>query len=63
LPSKVVWRKEKVGFATPQNRLLKSNFFSDKKSKAIDKLKSEGIINKVNPDLDWQYIMLSEYTA
>jgi len=63
LPSEVVWRKEKVGFATPQNRLLKSNFFSDKKSKAIDKLKSEGIINKVNPDLDWQYIMLSEYTA
>mgnify|MGYP001227531103 CR=1 FL=1 len=61
LPQEIVWRKEKVGFATPQDKILNEGEFLNMRNSAVNELKKLGIITKEEKRLSWNYIMLKQY--
>jgi asparagine synthase (glutamine-hydrolysing) len=61
LPKEIVWRKNKVGFATPQDSFMKSTFFTNKVHQAKNELKRKGLIHDSFDKMNWSYVMLNEY--
>ena len=58
LPPEIAWRKDKIGYATPQKEWESSPAFKTIILDAIDTLKKEKIITIENDKLNWQYLML-----
>ncbi len=59
LPDKITWRKDKIGYAIPQDDWQANSFFEKKITCAVTKLKDHKIITHKNEQLNWQYLMLA----
>ncbi|MEO5902793.1 MAG: asparagine synthase-related protein, partial [Gemmatimonadaceae bacterium] len=60
VPEKILWRKEKVGFATPEARWMHSEAMKPLVTEAREYLTREGILNrrwKDTGDRNWQMVM------
>lgn len=58
LPPEIAWRKDKIGYATPQQEWESDPAFKAIISQSIETLKKEKIIITENSKLNWQYLML-----
>jgi asparagine synthase (glutamine-hydrolysing) len=66
LPNSVCWRKNKIGYETPQQQWMQSNFFIEKLEVSKAKLIKENIINKklpsiISDDLKWRWVIAASY--
>ncbi len=59
LPSSISWRKDKIGYATPEKEWLEDKVFKDRVTESAELLKSERIIDKRVEGLDWRYLSLA----
>jgi len=71
LPSEIVWRKDKIGFETPQEAWLKNSKVQDLMHESKSTLVKENLLSKTvleknrKPvgDLDWRYWMASKLVS
>lgn len=59
VPSEITWRKDKIGYAPPQDRWMKTRAMKEIISAAINKLCDEKIIDRknINQSKYWMYLM------
>jgi asparagine synthase (glutamine-hydrolysing) len=58
LPPEIAWRKDKIGYATPQKEWESDSAFKTIITESIETLQKEKIITAKNSKLNWQYLML-----
>lgn len=61
VPEEILWRKEKIGYDTPQDKWLQNPKIKTEISRAKERLLDEKIISRVEEKLDWNYLMLANY--
>ena len=57
LPSEIAWRKDKMGYAPPQEEWMKNPGIRSQINEARSFMIKEGIANKNSKITDWQYLM------
>jgi asparagine synthase (glutamine-hydrolysing) len=67
LPTEITWRKEKIGYETPQQDWLTNPFFVEKINAAKNKLMQQGIFEKTilskktTSEQDWRALIAAEF--
>ncbi|MFN6037785.1 MAG: asparagine synthase (glutamine-hydrolyzing), partial [Bacteroidota bacterium] len=57
LPDEIIWRKDKTGFVTPENKWFKDPLFIEMFRDSSDKLKRMNFIKEIVPGMEWRYLM------
>jgi hypothetical protein len=60
LPAEIVWRVPKLGFLPPQKTWLANPRVNEMINDSISLLKKNQIINSVNKNKNWQYLMAAK---
>jgi len=63
LPNSICWRKDKIGYASPQHEWLKNDFYLDKINRAKSNLKDLPLFieNSNISENDWRILMIDSY--
>lgn len=65
IPEEITWRKDKIGFAPPEEQWMQTPQMKDLLESCVSKLSDEKIINKDkrDPKKMWRYLMASKLIA
>jgi asparagine synthase (glutamine-hydrolysing) len=65
IPEKITWRKDKIGYAPPENQWMQTSAMKEILNEGISKLSREKIINsaQLDPGKMWVYLMVSKLLA
>jgi asparagine synthase (glutamine-hydrolysing) len=64
LPNEITWRKDKIGYASPQQKWLQSGKVKDWVQESKNKLETEKILNPTRDktqDNDWMFLMAAKF--